>query len=152
MVTRSPLSAWLISMASAAGASRNGAIASPISNASPSTKRAAATLPSRYFAAMSPRAGVKRGSCIAIPEQSEDGARDLAFAAFGAAWPRLRCPGEDVKMQPALGVLDKALQEQRAGDRTRKAARQRVGQIRDLGLQPGVVGRPQRHVPQRIVF
>src|SRR5215472_2947587 len=145
MVTRSPLSAWVISTASAAGAWRNGAIASPISNVSPSTRSAAATWPCRYFAAMSPRAGVSRGSCIAFPEQSEDGARGLAFAAFGVARPRLRRPGEDIEMQPALGVFDKALQEQRTGDRTRKAARRRVGQIRDLGIQPGVVGRPQRH-------
>ena len=54
-----------------------------ISNASPSTKRAASTLPSRYFAARSPRAGVRRGSSIAFAQQFVDRARGLAFAAFG---------------------------------------------------------------------
>ena len=54
-----------------------------ISNSSPSTKRAALTLPSRYFAARSGRAGVRRGSSIAFAQQFEDRARGLAFAAFG---------------------------------------------------------------------
>src|SRR6266446_5776982 len=113
---------------------------SMISHVSPVTKRGASTLPSRCFAAMSPRAGVRRGSSIAFAQQSVDGARGLAFAAFG---PRRLCrrrPAVDVEMQPALGVLDEALQEQRAGDGG------------DLGIEPAVVSRPQRHAPHRIVL
>src|ERR1700693_751043 len=104
-------------MASAAGRSRSGAIGSVITNSSPATKRAAFTLPSRYFAARSARAGVRRGSSIAFAQQFEDRARGLAFAALGPPGLRRRRPGIDIEMQPAFGALDEALQEQRAGDR-----------------------------------
>src|ERR1700722_17710773 len=111
MVTRSPFSAWVESKASDEGPSRIGARASDISNTSPSTKRGALTLHSRYFAARSPRAGVRRGSSIAFAQQFVDRARGLAFAALG---PRRLCrrrPAIDVDMQPAFGVLDETLQE-----------------------------------------
>src|SRR5437899_7583209 len=117
MVTRSPFSACVTSKVSAAGPSYTGATASRTQNSSPSTKRAAFTLPSRYFAARSGRAGVRRGSSIAFAQQPVDRARGLAFAALGPRRPGLRRPAEDIDMQPALGGLDKALQEQRAGDR-----------------------------------
>src|ERR1700692_606047 len=84
MVARSPFSACVANSASADGALRKGAMASYISNSSPVTKRAASILPSRYFAARSGRAGVMRGSSIAIAQQFIDGAGGLAFAAFGA--------------------------------------------------------------------
>src|ERR1700726_1235360 len=139
-------------MASAEGCSRTGAIVSPTSNVSPDTKRAAATLPSRYFAARSPRAGVRRGLSIAFAQKLVDGAGGLAFAALGACRFRRRRPAVDIEMQPALGVLDKALQEQGAGDRAREPPRRRVVDGRDLGIEPGVVRWPQRHSPQRIVL
>src|ERR1700687_5185139 len=116
MVTRSPFSACVNSTASEEGASRIGASASTISNASPSTKRAAATLPSRYFAARSGRAGVNRGSSIAFAQQFVDRARGLAFAALGPRRLRRWRPAVDIDMQPAFRVLDEALQEQGAGD------------------------------------
>src|SRR5215216_6656397 len=102
-------------MASADGASRNGTIASVTSNSSPVTKRAAFTLPSRYFAATSGRAGVRRGSSIAFAQQLVDRARGLAFATFGPRRPGLRRPAVNVDMQPAFGGFDETLQEQRAG-------------------------------------
>src|SRR6186713_112450 len=115
---RSPRSACVISIAFDDGCSRMGAIASTISNSAPVTKRSAFTLPSRYFAARSPRAGVSLGSCpgscIALAQQCVDGARGLALAAFGARGLGRRRPAIDVDMQPALRVLDEALQEQRA--------------------------------------
>src|SRR3954469_23386511 len=101
-------------------------MASRTQNSSPSTKRAALTLPSRYLAARSGRAGVRRGSSIALAQKFVDRARGLAFAAFG---PRRFCgwrPAVDIDMQPAVGVFDKALQEQRAGDRAGKAAGGRI--------------------------
>src|SRR5664280_3048598 len=112
MVTRSPFNACVNSAASADGRSRSGASGQAISNASPSTKRAALTLPSRYFAARSGRAGVRRASSIAFPEQFEDRARGLAFAALGA--PRL-CSGRpaiNIHVEPAFRGLDEALQKQ----------------------------------------
>src|SRR5690349_21176492 len=109
---------------------------------SPSTKRAASTWPSRNLAAMSPRAGVRRGSAIAFAQKFVERAGALAFAAFGTARLRRRRPGEDVEMQPAPGVLDEALQEQRAGDRTGEAARGRIVDGGDLGIQPGIVSGP----------
>src|SRR6478609_11673798 len=109
-------------MASAAGPSRSGAMASRTQNSSPSTKRAAFTLPSRYLAARSGRAGVRRGSSIAFAQQLVDRARGLAFAAFGTRGFCGRRPAVDIDMQPAPGLGDKTLQEQRAGDRTGKAA------------------------------
>src|ERR1700730_14186174 len=118
MVTRSPFSACVKSVASDEGASRSGAMASTTSNSSPMTKRAAAILPSRYFAARSGRAGVRRGSSIAFAQQFVDGARGLAFAALRAPRLRRRRPAVDIDMQPAFRVLDKALQEQCAGDGT----------------------------------
>src|SRR5205807_2879614 len=139
------------SAASAAGASRSGAMASASSNVSPSTKRSAFTLPSRYLAARSPLAGVRRGSSIAFTQELVDRPRSLAFAAFG---PRRLCgwrPTIDIDMQPAFGVLDEALQEQRTGDRTRERPRWRVGEVGDLRIEPAIVRRPQRHSPQRIV-
>src|ERR1700726_3135590 len=129
-------------MASAEGCSRTGAIVSPTSNVSPDTKRAAATFPSRYFAARSPRAGVRRGSPIAFAQKLVERARGLALAALGPCRFRRRRPGVDIEMQPALGVLDETLQEQRAGDRARERARRRVVDGRDLGIEPGVVRRP----------
>src|SRR5690242_6484178 len=126
MVTRSPFSAWVDSIASDDGDSRTGAIASVTSNVSPATKRCASTVPFRCCAARSPRAGVRRGSAIAFPEQPVDRARRLAFAALGPAGFCLRRPGEDVEMQPAFGAFDKPLQEQRAGDRAGKGARRRI--------------------------
>src|ERR1700722_10161982 len=139
MVTRSPRSACVISMASDDGASRSGASASTISNSSPSTKRAAAIFPSRYFAARSGRAGVRRESSIAFAQESVDRTRGLAFAALGAAGPGGRRPAKDVEMQPAFGALDETLQEQRAGDRAGKRARGRVVDIGRLRIEPGIV-------------
>src|SRR5476651_2579482 len=122
MVTRSPFSACDICVASEEGPSRNGARPSAISNTSPSTKRAALTLPSRYLAARSPRAGVRRGSSIAFAQQFVDRARGLAFAAFGTRGLGGRRPAVDIDMQPAFGVGDETLEEQRADDRAGKAA------------------------------
>src|ERR1700692_4118438 len=121
-------------MASEDGPSRNGAMASDISNSSPATKRVALTLPSRYFAARSGRAGVRRGSSIAFAQQLVDRTRGLAFAALG---PRRFCrrrPAVDIDMQPVGGVLDEALQEQRAGNRAGEDARRRVVDVGDLRI------------------
>src|SRR6266702_6406019 len=126
-------------MASADGASRSGASASTISNSAPATKRAAATLPSRYFAARSGRAGVSRGSSIAFAQQFIDRARGLAFAAFRARRPGRRRPAVDIDMQPAFGVFDETLQEQRAGDGARERARRRIVAVGDFRIEPGVV-------------
>src|SRR6266436_1804689 len=104
-------------MASEKGASRSGASASAISNSSPATKRAALTLPSRYFAARSGRAGVSRGSSIAFAQEFIDRARRLAFTTLGPRrFGRWR-PAVDIDMQPARGFGDETLQEQRANDR-----------------------------------
>src|SRR5450432_4917142 len=152
MVTRSPFSACVSILASEEASSRSGARASAISNSSPVTKRAALTFPSRYFAARSGRAGVRRGSSIAFVQQLVDRARGLAFAALG---PRRLCrwrPAVDIDMQPARCILDETLQKQRAGDRARERARRRVVDIGDLRIEPGIVRRPQRHSPQRIVL
>src|SRR5947207_13119853 len=113
-------------MASAAGPSRNGAMASRTQNSAPSTKRAAFTLPSRYLAATSGRAGVRRRSSIAFAQQFVDGARGLAFAAFGAREFCRRRPAVDIDMQPALCFGHETLTEQPAGDRAGKAARRRM--------------------------
>src|ERR1700687_3003071 len=152
MVTRSPFSACVKSMASEDGRSRSGASASAISNSSPITKRAAAILPSRYFAARSGRAGVRRGSSIAFAQQFVDGARGLAFAALRA--PRLRRgrPAVDIDMQPGFRVLDEALQEQRAGDGAGERAGRRVVDVGDFRVEPAVVRWPQRQSPQWIVL
>src|SRR5580698_378920 len=114
MVTRSPLRACVRSSASEDGARRSGASASEISNSSPVTKRAAFTLPSRYFAARSALAGVRRGSSsIAVAQQTIDRARRLAFAALGAAGFGGRRPSIDIDMQPAVGRFDETLKKQR---------------------------------------
>src|SRR5882757_5949893 len=144
MVTRSPFSAWVKSMASADGPLRSGAMASDISNSLPATKRAASILPSRYFAARSGRAGVRRGSSIAFPEQFVDRAGGLAFAPLGPRRLRRRRPAVDIDMQPAFRVLDEALQEQRAGDGASEGARRRVVDVGHLRIEPAIVGRPQR--------
>src|SRR5436190_1348053 len=127
---RSPCNAWVISMASEAAAPRIGAMASPISKASPLTKRAALTLPSRYFAARSGRAGVRRGSSIAFAQELEDCTRGLALAALGPRRFRRWRPAEDVDMQPGLCGLDETLQEQCAGDGAGEAA---GGRVVDVG-------------------
>src|ERR1700687_3238972 len=152
MVTRSPFSASVKSIASEDGASRSGASASTISNSSPLTKRAASTLPSRYFAASSGRAGVRRGSSIAFVQQFVDRARRLAFAALRA--PRLGRwrPAVDVDMQPAFRLLDEALQEQRTGDGAGESTRRRVVDVGNLRIEPAIVRWPQRQSPQRIVL
>src|SRR6266850_5833306 len=147
MVTRSPFSACVDRWASAAGPSRSGAMASRTQNASPSTKRAAFTLPSRYLAARSGRAGVRRGSSIAFAQQFVDRARGLAFAAFRARRFCRRRPAVDVDVQPAFRVFDETLQEQRAGDGAGKGARWRIVDIGDLRVQPGIVSRPKRQAP-----
>src|SRR5438445_8423095 len=98
-------------------------MASTTSNSSPATKRAAFTLPSRYFAARSGRAGVKRGSSIAFAQQFVDRTRGLAFAALRACRLGGRCPAVNIDMQPAFRLFDETLQEQRAGDGARECAR-----------------------------
>src|SRR5882757_9457293 len=118
-----------------------------ISNSSPATKRVALTLPSRYLAARSARAGVRRGSFIALAQQFVDRARGLAFAAFGAPRFRRRRPAVDIDMQPAFRGLDKTLQEQRANDRAGEPARGRVVDVGDFRIKPTVVRRPQRQSP-----
>src|SRR5258707_8658351 len=123
MVARSPFRASVAISASDEGARRSGAIASDISNSSPVTKRAASTLPSRYFAARSGRAGVMRGSCIAVAQQFVDGAGGLAFAALRTRRLRRWRPAVDIDVQPAFCGPDKALQEQRANDRAGEPAR-----------------------------
>src|SRR5216684_7953782 len=152
MVTRSPVKDCVKSVASEEGAPRSGASASIISNGSPSTKRLASTLPSRYFAARSGRAGVRRGSSIAFAQQFVDSSRGLAFAAFGARRFGRRRPAVDIDMQPAFCVLDETLQEQRAGDGAGEGAGRRIVDIGDLRIEPGIVWRPQRQSPQRIVL
>src|SRR4051794_7206652 len=144
MVTRSPFSASVSSAEVGEGSRRNGAMALETSKVSPSTKRFAVTLPSRYFAATSGRAGVRRGSGIAFTQELVDGARGLAFAAFGPRRFCRRCPAIDIDMQPAFGNLDEALQEQGAGDRTGKAAGWRIVDVGDFGIEPGIVRCPQR--------
>src|SRR6201996_4424745 len=141
---RSPRSACVNAGASSRGASRIGAMAEMISNSSPGTKRAALTLPSRYFAARSGRAGVRRGSSIALAQDVIDRPGGLALAAFGPPGFGRRCPAVNIDMQPAFGGLDKALQKQRAGDRAGEAARRRVVDVRDFRIEPGIVSRPQR--------
>src|SRR5258708_7851176 len=143
MVTRSPFSACVNSAASPDGASRSGANASAISNGWPSTKRAALTLPSRYFAARSGRAGVRRGSSIAFAQEFVDRPRSLAFAALGARGFGGRRPAVDVEMQPAFGALDQALQGQRARDRAGKGAARRAVDVGDFRIEPGIVRGPQ---------
>src|SRR6202453_725688 len=152
MVARSPFSACVASSASGDGALRNGAMASDISNSSPVTKRAASTLPSRYFAARSGRAGVMRGSCIAIAQQFVDGPGRLAFTALRSRRPGRRRPAIDVDMQPALCGLDKTLQKQRAQDRAGEASRRRVVDVGDFRIEPAIVRRPQRQSPQWVVL
>src|SRR6266436_200851 len=147
MVTRSPFSACVKSVASEEGASRTAATASTTSNSSPLTKRAAAILPSRYFAARSGRAGVRRGSSIALAQQFVDCARRLAFAAFRARRFCRRRPAVDVDMQPAFRVFDETLQKQRAGDGAGKSARRSIVDTGDLRVEPGIVSRPQRQAP-----
>src|SRR6202521_2273940 len=142
MVARPPFSACVKSMASEDGCSRSGASASAISNSSPVTKRAASILPSRYFAARSGRAGVMRGSSIAIAQQFIDGAGGLAFAAFRARRLGRWRPAVNIDMQPAFGGLDKTLQEQRAHDRAGEPARRGVVDVSDFRIEPAVVGRP----------
>src|ERR1700687_3330595 len=127
-------------------------MASDISNSSPVTKRLASILPSRYFAARSGRAGVSRGSSIAFAQQFVDRARGLAFAALGPRRLRRWRPAVDIDMQPAFRVLDEALQEQGAGDGAGEGARRRVVEVGDFRIEPGIVGRPQRQSPQRIVL
>src|SRR5437773_5910128 len=152
MVTRSPFSACVTSKVSAAGPSYTGATASRTQNSSPSIKRAAFTLPSRYFAARSGRAGVSRVSSIAFAQQFVDRARGLAFASLGPRRLRRWRPAVDIDMQPALCVLDETLQEQGAGDGAGEPARRRVVDVGDFRVEPGVVGWPQRQSPQRIVL
>src|SRR3984957_3198365 len=132
MVARSPLSACVANSASGDGALRNGAMASDISNSSPVTKRAALTLPSRYFAARSGRAGVMRGSSITVAQQFVDGTRRLAFAALRARRPGRWRPAVNIDMQPAFGGLDETLQEQRADDRAGEPARWRIVDVGDF--------------------
>src|SRR3954451_7133690 len=127
-------------------------MASLTSNASPWTNRSAVTLPSRYLAARSGRAGVSRRSSIAFAQQFVDCPGGLAFAAFGAPWLCRWRPAINIDMQPLRRRLDKALQKQRADDRSGKAAGRRVVNIGGFRIQPGIVSRPQRHSPQRIVF
>src|SRR3984885_8539534 len=148
IIARSPLSACVESSASEDGARRSGASASEISNSSPVTKRAALTLPSRYFAARSALAGVRRGSSsIAVAQETVDGARRLAFAALGA--PRFggRRPSVDIDMQPTLGRFDEALEKQRAGDRAGEAAGRRIVDVGDFRIEPTIVRWPQRQSP-----
>src|ERR1700677_2254157 len=139
MVTCSFLSACVNSDAPENGSPRNGTMASDISNVSPSTKRAALTLPSRYFAARSGRAGVSRGSSIAFAQQFIDRARGLAFAAFRPRRLGRWRPAVDIVVQPVFCLRDEALQEQRAGDRAGKPARGCIVDIGDLGIEPAIV-------------
>src|SRR6185437_13139105 len=117
-------------------------MASTTSNSSPVTKRSALTFPSRYLAARSGRAGVRRGSSIAFAQQSVDRAGGLAFTAFGTSGLGRRRPAIDVDMQPALGGFHEALQEQCAGDRAGEAAGRSVVDIGNLGVEPGIVSGP----------
>src|SRR6195256_2228623 len=152
MIARSPFSACVNSVESEDGPPRSGASASTISNSSPATKRAASILPSRYFAARSGRAGVRRGSSIAFAQQFVDRARGLAFASLGPRRLRRWRPPVDIDMQPALCVLDETLQEQGTGDGAGEPARWRVVDVGDFRVEPGIVGWPQRQSPQRIVL
>src|ERR1700733_7510773 len=148
MVTRSPLSACVESSASEDGAQRSGASASKTSNSSPVTKRAALTLPSRYFAARSALAGVRRGSSsIAVAQEPVEGARPRASPALGA--PRFggRRPSVDIDMQPTLSCFDEALEKQRAGDRAGEAAGRRIVDVGDFRIDPAIVRGAQRQSP-----
>src|ERR1700719_5060210 len=147
-MARLPFSACVINSASEEGSRRSGASVSDTSNSSPATKRFAWTLPSRCFAARSPRAGVRRGSSIAVAQETINGACGLAFAALGARRLRGRRPAIDIDMQPAFGRFDEALEKQRAGDGAGTAARWRIVDVGDFRIEPAVIGRPERQPPQ----
>src|SRR4051812_18528806 len=178
MVTRSPIRASVSSGASGAGARRTGACASITSYSSPSTKRAASTLPARCLAARSGRAGVMRGSkviitpqpdysaetrrngermaerslaAIAFLEQGIERARRLALAAVRPRRLRRLCPAIDVEMRPGPGGRDEAVEEQRGRDRAGKAAADIVD-VGGFGIEHAFIRSPQRHAPDRIVL
>src|SRR5205814_7648985 len=112
------------------------AIGSVISNSSPATKRSATTLPSRYFAARSGRAGVRRGSSIPFAQEFVDRPCGLAFAALRARRFRRRRPGIDIDMQPAVRKLHETLQKQRTGDGAGEGAGGRIVDIGGLRIEP----------------
>src|SRR5476649_1886316 len=115
------MSAWVSSRASCDGVRRTAAIGSTTSWRAPSTKRAASTWPCRYFAAISGRNGLMRGSSATIvlrvtrAKQRVERACRLQFGAFRPAGLGGRRPGEDIEMQPGFGAHE-FTQEQRRGD------------------------------------
>src|SRR5207249_2858120 len=86
-------SASVSSGASGDGERRSGANASAISCTCPSTKRAASTLPARWLAARSGRAGVMRGSYAVIGSDCRvgkgGGTADSKGRAYRAPCPRV---------------------------------------------------------------
>src|SRR5690349_21569702 len=87
---------------------------------------------------------------VALQQQLFERADRLRFAADRAMRTLVRAPGEDVEMRPRTGVLDKPPEKERGGDRAGKTVRRHVVDVGDLGRQPGIVGLPQRHAPQRV--
>src|SRR5262249_2736972 len=160
-MTRSPLSASVSSGASGAGERRSGACGSTISRSSPSTKRAASTLPARWLAARSGRAGVTRGSSgsigasgstIARDQQRIERARGLALATLRPARSTALVPGVDVAVEPGPGGGGETAQEHRSGNRAGEAPARDVVDVGDLRFEQLVVGLPQRHAPPPILL
>src|SRR5215468_6187041 len=89
---------------------------------------------------------------MALAQQAIERPRPLALAAFGPPWFSAWRPRIDIEMEPCLGVLDKALQEQGAGDRAGEAIARRVVDVGNLRIEPRIVGWPQRQPPQRIAL
>src|SRR5258708_16392881 len=143
------------------------------SRASPSAKRAATTVPARWRAARSGRAGVMRGSpaptnpalppptpwwgrarslAIARHEQAIERAGRLAFGTLRTSRLGALVPRIDVAMQPSLGGGHEAAQEQRRRDRAGEAPARDIVDVGDLGIKQLIVGAPQRQPPQRIAL
>jgi len=72
-------------------------------------------------------------------------------AALAAAGTGLGGPAIDVEMHPGAGIGDEAAQEQGRGDRAGEAAGRRIVHIGDFRVHHCIVGRPERHLPERVV-
>src|SRR6185312_7567676 len=89
---------------------------------------------------------------VALPNQSVESAHALCLGTDRASGTLLGVPRVQIDMQPRRRRGHKALQEQRADDRSRKRRRGNIGQIRYLAREVILVAGPQGQWPHRVGF
>src|SRR5215208_590891 len=91
-------------------------------------------------------------SAVTIFEQGKKRPDALGFAAERAAGPRGRRPAENIHVQIGFGLIYETPEEQGGQNRSGITALRGIVDIGEFGFDETLIGSPERHSPERIIF